>query len=168
MYTSTSDGDDDGSVWFGRSRKTEIGDLKIPMRSQKHAWHFVACYPTEAVQLVGSLLNLLQGIFESVGLLAVRAQQRVDYSLEERSSCAVGVEDADRGYRHGQIGVVANLSHTSMQALPHAQLMAYQLAQPLLLLVLAGVGLSQQIILLFLQLGLAGLVLQPLEDLVVN
>jgi hypothetical protein len=55
-----------------------------------------------------------------------------------------------------------------MQALPHAQLMAYQLAQPLLLLVLAGVGLSQQIILLFLQLGLAGLVLQPLEDLVVN
>jgi hypothetical protein len=50
----------------------------------------------------------------------------------------------------------------------HAQLTTYQLAEPLLLLVLVGVGPPIQVILLLLQLGLAGLVLQPLEDLAIN
>jgi hypothetical protein len=64
--------------------------------------------------------------------------------------------------------VLSPIYHIRQCKPSRAQLAAYQLAQPLLLLVLAGVGLSVQVILLFLQLRLAGLVLQPLEDLVVN
>jgi hypothetical protein len=64
--------------------------------------------------------------------------------------------------------VLSPICHIHQRKPSHVQLAAYQLAQPLLLLVLAGVGLSVQVILLFLQLRLAGLVLEPLEDLVVN
>lgn len=50
---------------------------------------------TKAIELVRSFTNLLQRIFQGIGLGAVRAQEGVDHSLEETSSCAVGVEDAD-------------------------------------------------------------------------
>lgn len=70
----------------------------------------VACSLTKAVQLVCSIANLFKSLFKRILLLAVCAQYRVDYTLEEASSCPIGVEDADRRDRHGKGGVVANLS----------------------------------------------------------
>lgn len=70
----------------------------------------VACQRTKTVELFGSFSNFLYRIFERVWLFPVCAQEGVDDSLEEASSCAVGVEDANRRYRHGQGGVVFNLA----------------------------------------------------------
>jgi hypothetical protein len=61
--------------------------------------------------------------------------------------------------------VLSPICHLRQYKSSDAQLKTYQLAEPLLLLVLVGVGPPVQVILLLLQLGLAGLVLQPLEDL---
>lgn len=56
----------------------------------------LACLLTKAIELVHGSSHLLQCLRKRVWLLAVRAQERVDHPLEERSSCAVRVEDADR------------------------------------------------------------------------
>jgi hypothetical protein len=86
-----------------------MGDLKIPSPCQSHSPCSVACYLTKAVQLLCSLANLLQCLFKRVGFGAVLAQNRLDYPLEEGSSCSVGVENADRRYRHGKRSVVFDL-----------------------------------------------------------
>jgi hypothetical protein len=63
--------------------------------SEKLRWS-VACYLTEAVQLLCSVADLLQRLLKRIRFIAVRTQDRIDYPLEKASSCAVGVEDADR------------------------------------------------------------------------
>lgn len=55
---------------------------------------------TKAVELASSFSHLLQSFFKSIWLFAVRAEYGIDDALEEVSSGLVGVEDADRGYRH--------------------------------------------------------------------
>jgi hypothetical protein len=96
------------------------------------------CEPTETIELIRSFTNFLYGILKSVWLVSVCAQEGIDYPLEEASSCAVGVEDADRRYRHRQGGVVFNLTQTQQQPQLHVR-NAYQLSKPLLRPLLLGV-----------------------------
>jgi hypothetical protein len=87
-------------------------------------------HPTKAIQLLRSVTNLLQGLFKGVGLFAVCAQDGVDYPFEKASSCSVGVEDADRGYRDWERSVVFDL-YRSAPALT-TTIGTYQLGYPLL------------------------------------
>lgn len=64
---------------------------------------------TKAIELAGSFSHLLQRFLESVWPIPVRAEYGVDDAFEKVPSGFVGVEDADRRYRHWQGGVVANL-----------------------------------------------------------
>jgi hypothetical protein len=95
----------------------EDGDWRL-----EDAWHLlegsdtVACSPTKAIELGCGIADLFQGLLERVYLAAIRAQDGVDHALEEASSCSVGVEDADRGYRHREGCIVFNLGETSAQA----------------------------------------------------
>jgi hypothetical protein len=93
------------------------------------------CCPTKAIKLVRSLADFLQGLLECVWLGSVCAEKRVDDPLEETSSCAVGVQDADRRYRHREGRVVFNLVQ-SQQWLQLLVWPAHQLSKPLLRLML--------------------------------
>lgn len=85
----------------------------------------VACFLTKAIEPLGGLADLLQCLLKTVWLIAIRAQDGVDYPLEESPSCPVGVEDADRGYCHREGGVVFDLihvlAHTAIALIDHIQ-----------------------------------------------
>jgi hypothetical protein len=122
------------------------------------------CGLTKAIELVHSSTYLLQCLCKRVWFLAVHAQERIDYPLEERSSSSVRIEDADRGYCDRLGGVVVNLSMCQLQPLP-LQLTAYQLHQSLLALLLLCKSARIELIVLFPLLRGVHLFLQPLEDL---
>jgi hypothetical protein len=88
-----------------------MGCLKMPayVRCRSSASAFWTL-PTKAIQLLGSLSDFTQTVLQRVSLFMVGAQYGVDYALEKTSSCAVGVEDADRGYRDREGVVIVELS----------------------------------------------------------
>ena len=53
------------------------------------------CSLTKPIELIYSSTNLTQYLCECILLISIYAQQWVDHSLEEGSSCGVCVEDAD-------------------------------------------------------------------------
>ena len=87
-----------------------MGCLKMPeyvrCRSSASAlWTL----PTKAIQLLGSFSDFTQAVLKRVSFFMVGAQYGVDYALEKTSSCAVGVENADRGYRDREGVVIVEL-----------------------------------------------------------
>jgi hypothetical protein len=85
-----------------------MGDLKMPMHVRLEAVSSLLCFCTKAVQLVGRFADLRQRLFQRELLILVCAQYGVDHTLQEASSRAIGMEDADRRDGHRQAGVVVD------------------------------------------------------------
>ena len=105
-----------------------------------------SCFFTKAVELVRRLADLLERLLQSELLVVVCAQYGIDDMLQEASSRAVGMEDANRGNGHGQASVVVD-----------------ELGEPLLRPLVLGEVARVEVILLLLVICL---VFQFLEDLV--
>lgn len=69
---------------------------------------------TKALQLVCSDSDLFQSFDESIWLVPIRTEERIEYAIEERTSCELAADEIDGVDRCRECRVVANLFVVSL------------------------------------------------------